>query len=246
VPDKPDLPSGVDAIDWANLSHAYGSASDVPELLRAVASDDPDARRGALWELWGSIHHQGTVYSASAPSVPFLAQLATTETVPEGDRAQLVALIAAIASGSSYLEVHEPLIRGGLSDQQRQEMEEELRWVRAAHEAAAAVAPKLLAGIDEASPAIKWPLVMLAAQVPEAVAAVVPSLRQIADSSTDPVRRKAVELTLALIDGTVTTAILRSVLEIQPDLADLVDSNAWPTPAEGARYVVMAMLEDAS
>lgn len=245
-PSGPGEPlEGIDTIDWSDLEHAYGPAADVPGQLRDVAVGSSRQRSKALSELWGNIHHQGTVYSASAPSVPFLARLATSGAVPEGDRGQLVALISAIASGSSYLEVHEPMIRGGLSEEERQEMETELGWVRAAHEAAAAVAPRLLAEIGEASPAMLWPLVMLAAQVPEAAADAAPSLRQMAGSSTDPVRRKALELTLALIDGTVTPADLRGVLDVRPDLAELADSETWRTPAEGAKYLVMTLLEDA-
>ena len=190
--------TGLDAIDWANLGHAYGSASDVPTLLHAIASGDDEARRQALWQLWGNIHHQGTVYSASAPAVPFLARLAGTASIPDDDRARLVALIAAISSGRSYLDVHAPLIGGGLSPEQGQQMAEELGWVRAAHEAAAAVAPTLLARIDGASPALARSLVILAAQVPEAAAEARPTLREMADTAPDPLQRKAVELTLAV------------------------------------------------
>ena len=245
-PSDPGGPlEGIDTIDWAQLEHAYGPAADVPGQLRDVAVGSPRQRNEAMSELWGNIHHQGTVYPASAPAVPFLARLATSGAVPEGDRGQLVALISAIASGSSYLEVHGSMIRGGLSEEERQEMEKELGWVRAAHEAAAAVAPGLLAEIGEASPAMLWPLVMLAAQVPEAAANAAPSLRQMAASSTDPVRRKALELTLALIDGTVSPTDLRGVLDVRPDLEELADPSSWPTPAAGARYVVSALLEDA-
>jgi hypothetical protein len=245
-PSDPGGPlEGIDTIDWAQLEHAYGPAADVPGQLRDVAVGGSRKRSKAMWALWGNIHHQGTVYSASAPAVPFLARLATSRAIPEDDRGQLVALISAIASGSSYLEVHEPMIRGGLSEEERQEMEEELGWVRAAHEAAAAVAPRLLAEIGEASPAMLWPLVMLAAQVPEAAANAAPSLRQMAGSSTDPVRRKALELTLALVDGTVTPDDLSGVLDVRPDLAELADPETWRTPAEGAKSLVMTLLEDA-
>lgn len=237
--------TGLDVIDWANLGHAYGSASDVPTLLHAVASGSDEARRQALWQLWGNIHHQGTVYSASAPAVPFLARLAGTASIPDVDRAQLVALIAAISSGRSYLDVHEPLIGGGHSHEEPQQMAEELGWVRAAHEAAAAVAPTLLARIDEASPAIAWSLVILAAQIPEAAAEVKPTLREMADSATNPLRRKAVELTLALIDGTVTAADLRSVLDVRDDLVELADPGTWRTPTEGAQQIVTFLLEEA-
>ena len=30
----------LDSIDWASLKHAYGSAADVPDLIRALASSD--------------------------------------------------------------------------------------------------------------------------------------------------------------------------------------------------------------
>ena len=245
-PSRPGEPlEGIDTIDWTQLEHAYGPAADVPAQLRDVAVGSPRQRSKAISELWGNIHHQGTVYPASAPAVPFLARLATSEAVPESDRGQLVALISAIASGSSYLEVHEPMIRGGLSDEERQEMEKELGWVRAAHDAAAAVAPNLLAKIGEAPPAMLWPLVVLAAQVPEAATGAAPSLRQMADSSSDPVRRKALELTLALIDGTVTPSDLRGVLDLRPDLDELADPDSWRSPAVGARFLVSALLEGA-
>ena len=137
------------------------------------------------------------------------------------------------------------MIRGGLSDEERQDLEKELGWVRAAHEAAAAVTPGLLAEISESSPAMLWPLVMLAAQVSEAAGGAAPFLRQLADSPIDPLRRKALELTLALIDGTVSAADLRGVLDVRPDLVELADPTAWRTPAVGARYIVSALLEEA-
>lgn len=60
--------------DWAKLQHAYGPASDVPALLEQL-SPDPESD---IWEeLWMRICHQGTVYSASFPALPFLADAAS-------------------------------------------------------------------------------------------------------------------------------------------------------------------------
>lgn len=118
---------GLDAIDWSAYTHAYGPADDVPALLRELASEDPGVRDDALWALHGNIWHQGTVYAATAPAVPFLIELAGR--AGQGDRAEILLLLARIAAGASYLQVHEEL------EEDHPELEEEMSWVRAAHEA---------------------------------------------------------------------------------------------------------------
>ncbi|MEV6812719.1 hypothetical protein [Micromonospora sp. NPDC051296] len=67
---------GLDSIDWDELSHAYGSAHDTPELLRQAGSDNSEVASEAISDLHGSIFHQGTVYPATVIAVPFLAELA--------------------------------------------------------------------------------------------------------------------------------------------------------------------------
>lgn len=67
---------GLEAAPWVSSSHAYGSAEDVPDLLRALTGTDAAAADEALSELYGSVLHQGTVYAASAEAVPFLARIA--------------------------------------------------------------------------------------------------------------------------------------------------------------------------
>jgi hypothetical protein len=71
--DKLGVLDGVDDISWADLQHAYGPADDVTELLQALLSGDADE---ALDELFSSLCHQGSVYSASVYAVPFLARIA--------------------------------------------------------------------------------------------------------------------------------------------------------------------------
>ncbi len=92
---------GLDSIPWKRLSHAYGSAEDVPELLRALWTDDPEVpgAEGPLWQLFGNILHQGTVYSATAHAVPFLLELAASPQIAE--RIGVLDLLACIASGGS-------------------------------------------------------------------------------------------------------------------------------------------------
>src|SRR5262245_50685583 len=70
--------SGLDAVGWRELEHAYGAAEDVPELLRRIGGTDQDDAVQALAALRGSILHQGSVCSATAPVVPFLGKLLAT------------------------------------------------------------------------------------------------------------------------------------------------------------------------
>src|SRR5262245_22261906 len=124
----------LDRIPWKDLTHAYGSAEDVPGLLRALKTASPDLRgdESPLWQLFGNIWHQGTVYEATAYAVPFLIELAIDRRTP--DRAGILALLAEIAKGSSYRDVHGNM----LDDADFEERKEgELQWVANAHEAVA-------------------------------------------------------------------------------------------------------------
>ncbi|MEE1737829.1 hypothetical protein PUR49_15145 [Streptomyces sp. BE147] len=90
----------LDARPWADYEHAYGSAADVPDCLRALAGDDEEAADEALGDLYASILHQGSVYEASAQAVPFLARLAAL-----GIRtADLLALLGGIAEGGTEFD----------------------------------------------------------------------------------------------------------------------------------------------
>jgi len=61
----------LNSVRWSTLQHAYGSASDIPELLQqlnglpsATGNDEP------WFSLWSALAHQGDVYSASFAAVP--------------------------------------------------------------------------------------------------------------------------------------------------------------------------------
>ncbi|MFE3166393.1 HEAT repeat domain-containing protein [Streptomyces sp. NPDC059224] len=91
--------TGIDEVDWASLRHAYGSAEDVPGLLRALASPDAAEREVALDGMYGSVHHQGNVYDSTLACVPFLFALATRAEVP--DRGAIVELLVSIGTESA-------------------------------------------------------------------------------------------------------------------------------------------------
>ncbi|MDF9825993.1 hypothetical protein M2447_000069 [Ereboglobus sp. PH5-10] len=68
--------AGIDSVSWGKLSHAYGDASDVPGHLRALVDGDAKAADHASSELFAAILHQGTIYTATIPAIPFFARIA--------------------------------------------------------------------------------------------------------------------------------------------------------------------------
>jgi hypothetical protein len=58
---------------WSELGHAYGEASEVPDLIRALASPEQEVYKGAINRLWYTVIHQGTIYSSTAYVVPFFS-----------------------------------------------------------------------------------------------------------------------------------------------------------------------------
>lgn len=87
----------LSTINWSQLTHAHGSASDVPGLIRNLVSSNEDIRKKALWELYGNIFHQGTRYQATPYAVPFFYELLTSPDTP--DRHEIVYLLVSLALG---------------------------------------------------------------------------------------------------------------------------------------------------
>lgn len=89
--------SGVDDVPWHRLHHAYGTAQDVPDLLRALRSSDERTRSQAHYRLRGNIYHQGTRWEASSRAVPFLVELAVDPGTPQ--RVLVVQLLRLVGLG---------------------------------------------------------------------------------------------------------------------------------------------------
>ncbi|MGW6585872.1 hypothetical protein [Streptomyces globisporus] len=100
-------------VRWHELQHAYGSASQVPGVLSRIAWGDAPTSDEALNDLERWI---GTppVFDSTAATVPFLWELAATDTVR--DRAGVLDLLATILAAGNP---------------------EHPAWTRAAHEAVA-------------------------------------------------------------------------------------------------------------
>lgn len=82
--------------DWSRLSHAYGSAEDIPGLLDQIGTE----RGGQVWsDFWSALCHQSTVYSASFAALPRLRAIASDEEARDDDAVTAVILAAAIVAG---------------------------------------------------------------------------------------------------------------------------------------------------
>ncbi|GLW30425.1 hypothetical protein [Actinoplanes regularis] len=68
-----DMDAVLTGTNWAQLGHAYGSAEDVPDRLRALLSEDEDRIAEAWWDLGNLLTHQESVYPATAPAALFVA-----------------------------------------------------------------------------------------------------------------------------------------------------------------------------
>lgn len=160
--------ANLDSVPWATLHHAYGPATDVPPLLRALASSDADARKKAWHELYGNLWHQGTVYEATAHAVPFLIELSQAHQVP--DRHLVLEYLGSVALGRSYWDVHQHVgfLQGERSKPDFQErLDKELACVRATREAVRAGAPSYAALLADPAPLVRAGAVYLLGHFPE-------------------------------------------------------------------------------
>ncbi|MFT3986753.1 hypothetical protein [Aestuariivirga sp.] len=70
---------------WHELRHAYGSASDIPDLLRqlSLSTNTQNDSTGEPWfSLWSSLCHQSSIYTASYAAVPHIVRIANETKEP--------------------------------------------------------------------------------------------------------------------------------------------------------------------
>ncbi|MFC9330678.1 HEAT repeat domain-containing protein [Kitasatospora sp. NPDC057015] len=90
---------GLDAVDWASLRHNYGSAEELPGLLRRSAGPDPQDAEEAAADLLNNLYHQGGWICPAAPAaLPFLLHLAAGPSVPVPSRRMVLELVWRLAA----------------------------------------------------------------------------------------------------------------------------------------------------
>lgn len=90
----------LDSVGWGGLTHAYGTAEEIPAFIVALRSTDQGVRAEARDELWSSLLGEGRRYEADAYAVPFLVDLVSDPSTR--DRVEILHLLTAIAIGSDH------------------------------------------------------------------------------------------------------------------------------------------------
>ncbi|MFT3711707.1 MAG: hypothetical protein QM817_29060 [Archangium sp.] len=107
------LLEGLDAVEWSRFQHAYGPATDVPMLLRALVDPDsapPEFKRAAeqdqgsvlrqaQFELGGNVVHQGSVFEVTPQVTPFLVELVCADALSLELREYLLRYVSDLTRG---------------------------------------------------------------------------------------------------------------------------------------------------
>jgi len=196
---------GLDGVPWRRLECTSGAATDVPELIAQLASDDEEEAREAAEQLGYELGDDGTVRSAGPPAVPFLVRLAALGGARFRDAA--LAVLAALVpppgepdvathAGRGYLAPDATSAPGGASEPAgASETAGQVRRELAAYGA------DLLALLGDEDPAVRAMAARVLAGLPEEASETVPVLRAAAEGEPDPKAQASMVLAVAALPG---------------------------------------------
>lgn len=219
---------GLDSIPWSQLKHAYGSAADVPALIRAVASADVEEREEAWDALCGNLWHQGSIYEATAHAAPFFVELALHPEVP--DREAVLAYLVNLAEGTSARDVHQHLeifAQQRITPEWQRQRIAELGFVAATREAIAQGREGYKRLLEQGSPTGRTIVAHLLSLFPEHAAEYVRWLQEHVDAGESDERTRAWCV--------LSVARLAGYVEVAPWLQVLFASD----PSEAVRVVAV-------
>jgi len=166
---------GLDAVGWTELEHNYGTAEDVPGLLRRCAGPDPGDAEEAADDLLNLLFHQGGwICSAAVAALPFVLRLgARPDVLCRRSALEIVAVLAAEAG-----QVEERFLAPG--------------WATAWEQAL----PEVLALLTDPEAEVRRAAADILADCPSPGEAVLPALLERWHAETDPATR--LDLVVAL------------------------------------------------
>ncbi|MFJ9453712.1 HEAT repeat domain-containing protein [Kitasatospora sp. NPDC101447] len=194
---------GLETIDWAGLQHNYGSAADVPGLLRRCAGPDREDAWEAAGDLDNLLFHQGGwVCSAASAALPYLVRLAARpDVVARRERLELLDLLTRLSGEAALVAEAQVDPAWGAA------------WERAL--------PEVLGQLSDPDPAIRRTVADLLGGCGSSGARTLPALLTRWEAEEDPATR--LDLVIALGHATRreptaglstrTTALLRGLLD---------------------------------
>jgi hypothetical protein len=217
------LLDGLDHVPWEHVRDAYGPATEVPRLLRLVASGDPAAQRAAVDDLYDRLLYRDTVAEATGCAVPFLANLGTGPHLAARTRSRLVFLLARIAVAQRYFSPDDAEPVGLDQDTAGSEQSaSEPNWVTRAKAAVDAAAPRLFERLRLEREQDTPSLIALAAAAPSApTPRLVSDIEQLAEREHHAVGAAA----------TIALAVLREQTLSPDQLLATANGNAAVTAA---------------
>ncbi len=88
----------LDRVPWYELEHAYGNAFDIPKEIRRLTSTEDIVQSGAIERLYGTIYHQGSIFSSTAASIDPLLQIVANTSIR--NRGRIAELLVAITESA--------------------------------------------------------------------------------------------------------------------------------------------------
>jgi hypothetical protein len=237
------LLKGVETVYWSRLEHAHGAASDVPALLRAILSQNPDHRDFAFTLLHETIWHQGTVYQATRHVVPFLIRLLRYEETP--DKVRILWLLQRLSTGYPSVSEQDTWQREWFAEQGRDfqaAVTEASDDVKLSHDAVREGLYQYIALVHDEHAPIRRAVIPLLCTFPEAADRVLPVLDLQLEVETDhSIKAEIIQ------QG---AAYLSSLLPLVPDIMldfirhfqTLIDSDQEPLIVRFAAAVALAQL----
>ncbi|MGW1168584.1 HEAT repeat domain-containing protein [Streptomyces sp. NPDC002550] len=225
---------GIEDVDWASLGHAYTeSATDVPDLLWGLASDDSERREIALDGMYGAVLHQGTVYDSTVACVPFLFELAANRAV--AGRGAVVGLLHSIADPFSDEDPGDPEDREYWSGFDEELHEDWERHFFVARDLIRVRAGDFLDLLGDPDPGVRAAASTALARLhPDPVRAFA-ALRDRLPAESDPSAARSVV-------GALATAAVREPSRLEAAAAQLLRSVLSETTDPGLRMTALAHL----
>lgn len=187
-------------VDWAELTHAYGTAEDVPGLLHDLRSDDAVTRERALDALYGGVHHQGDVYDSTLACIPHLLALAQDPDAP--DRGPVIGLLTSIGAtahlaaeeaGDTMPDPEAALAEAAAAGWEPDEWWEEYAYAHGllAGRALAAAVPSMVRLLTDDDPGVRAPAATFLVRCADEPEALLPELTGCLRAEPDPATRQS-------------------------------------------------------